>query len=292
MVDVGGYRLSATVTGDGEPPVVYLDGFSVADDDGPATVPASEDWLPVLAELRHGTMSVHYYRPGTGLSDPLPADQVGTMSTPAATAEELGVLLDGLGVPRPVVLVGHSLGGLIAQSYARRWPGEIGGLVLLDTSDWRLGILDSREEPPLRRPEGRGGRLFNFAASDPRWDPRPEPDCPTVVVTAAVGRWLDVPTERAPTAFTLPEADHLWQSWQRETAMRLDAPQVIAHTAGHNLHREAPALVAYVIDAVVEAARNGDRRPRLDPVELDNSGGRLVSWIPAPTEELKREEQP
>jgi pimeloyl-ACP methyl ester carboxylesterase len=34
----------------------------------------------------------------------------------------------------PVVLVGHSLGGVVALAYARRFPERVAGLVLLDSS--------------------------------------------------------------------------------------------------------------------------------------------------------------
>jgi pimeloyl-ACP methyl ester carboxylesterase len=53
--------------------------------------------------------------------------------------EELHHLLGGASVPPPYVLVGHSFGGLVARAYVHRYPGEIGGLVLLDPAypeDW------------------------------------------------------------------------------------------------------------------------------------------------------------
>ncbi|MCP3805059.1 alpha/beta hydrolase [Allokutzneria sp. A3M-2-11 16] len=40
--------------------------------------------------------------------------------------------LERRGGPGPYVLVGHSLGGLYARLYAKRFPSEVTGLVLLD----------------------------------------------------------------------------------------------------------------------------------------------------------------
>lgn len=47
-------------------------------------------------------------------------------------AEDLHALIEGLGLERPVVC-GHSLGGMVAQVYVRKYPEELSGLVLADT---------------------------------------------------------------------------------------------------------------------------------------------------------------
>jgi pimeloyl-ACP methyl ester carboxylesterase len=47
-------------------------------------------------------------------------------------AYELHALLAAARVKGPYVLVGHSIGGLIARVYAEQYPAEVAGLVLLD----------------------------------------------------------------------------------------------------------------------------------------------------------------
>ena len=47
-------------------------------------------------------------------------------------AEDLHALIEGLGIERPVVC-GHSLGGMVAQVYATKYPEGLSGLVLADT---------------------------------------------------------------------------------------------------------------------------------------------------------------
>ena len=47
---------------------------------------------------------------------------------------ELHTLLRNAGEQGPFLLVGHSLGGIHAPIYAARYPGEVAGLVLIDTA--------------------------------------------------------------------------------------------------------------------------------------------------------------
>ena len=59
-----------------------------------------------------------------------------TMSTRPRTLDDIAVeaftLLDCLNITEPVVVVGHSMGGLYAQKYALAFPKRVCGLVLLD----------------------------------------------------------------------------------------------------------------------------------------------------------------
>jgi pimeloyl-ACP methyl ester carboxylesterase len=70
-----------------------------------------------------------YDRAGQGWSDEAehPQDGVGA-------AKDLHRLLTVAGETGPFVLAGHSTGGTYAMSYASRYPGQIAGMVLLDSS--------------------------------------------------------------------------------------------------------------------------------------------------------------
>jgi pimeloyl-ACP methyl ester carboxylesterase len=81
-----------------------------------------------------------YDRAGLGKSDPSPAPR-----TIEQMADELHQVLLAARVPAPWVLVGHSLGGAIAEVFAHRYPREVAGLVLVDPEDGRLDdMLRSR----------------------------------------------------------------------------------------------------------------------------------------------------
>jgi pimeloyl-ACP methyl ester carboxylesterase len=86
-------------------------------------------WAWVQPELAASTRVCAYDRAGEGWSDlgPEPRDA-------AHVADELHVLLSRAGVGGPLVLVGHSFGGLYTRVYAGRYPDQVVGMVLVDAS--------------------------------------------------------------------------------------------------------------------------------------------------------------
>ena len=58
----------------------------------------------------------------------------------ATIVAELREELKNHGIKPPYVLVGHSLGGLYMQYFARNFPDEIEGLVLVDSTHWNQSM--------------------------------------------------------------------------------------------------------------------------------------------------------
>jgi len=117
LIDVGGYRLHLDVTGDGEGPLVVLEA---------ALGGSSLDWTG-LGEI-NGMRVCRYDRAGFGWSDRAPRDRM----APVAQVEALHTALERAGMPPPYVLVGHSLGGIYVQVFARMYPEDVAGMVLVD----------------------------------------------------------------------------------------------------------------------------------------------------------------
>ncbi|MFD6068294.1 alpha/beta fold hydrolase [Amycolatopsis lurida] len=72
----------------------------------------------------------------------------GVRFTAALALDDLAALLDHLDLDRPI-LIGHSLGGNLAQALVRRSPERAGGLVVVD-STWNAGPLSAVERLLLR----------------------------------------------------------------------------------------------------------------------------------------------
>ena len=83
-----------------------------------------------------------YDRAGQGWSDDVASPQDGV-----AAAEDLHALLAAAGEEGPYVLVGHSIGGPYAMTYAARYPDQVAGMVLLDSSSPRQ-LTDIPSYPP------------------------------------------------------------------------------------------------------------------------------------------------
>lgn len=119
LVDVGDHRLHINCTGRGSPTVILES----------ANGGMSAHWVRVQQQVAQTTRVCAYDRAGLGWSEsgqePRDAKQV---------SGELHALLEGADVPGPYVLVGHSYGGLYARMYAGRYPDEVAGLVLIDSS--------------------------------------------------------------------------------------------------------------------------------------------------------------
>jgi pimeloyl-ACP methyl ester carboxylesterase len=119
MVDVGGYSLHIHCVGQGSPTVVLDAGSGEM----------SAQWVWVQQEVFGTTRVCAYDRAGMGWSEmgPEPRDA-------KQISSELHTLLAKTGIDGPYVLVGHSFGGLYMQTYAARYPGEVVGMALVDSS--------------------------------------------------------------------------------------------------------------------------------------------------------------
>ena len=88
---------------------------------------SSADWDLVLDDLAKGGRACAYDRSGLGRPGPSSGKK-----DVVSIANELARVLDGLGETRPIILVGHSNGGLYAETFAALWPQRVAGLVYVN----------------------------------------------------------------------------------------------------------------------------------------------------------------
>jgi pimeloyl-ACP methyl ester carboxylesterase len=89
----------------------------------------SFDWGLVQPGVSRFARVCSYDRAGLAWSDPGP-----TPRSMRQEAYELHTLLKAANIEAPYVLVGHSLGGLIARVYAEQYRDEVAGMVLVDST--------------------------------------------------------------------------------------------------------------------------------------------------------------
>ena len=120
MIAVEGRRLHLRCLGHGEPTVVLEAGGG-----NPAMLA-----FPVQDRVARTTRVCSYDRAGLGWSDPAPDGR-----SFEDRARELRALLAAAGERGPYVLAGESFGGLVARTFARLYPDEVAGVVLVDAAE-------------------------------------------------------------------------------------------------------------------------------------------------------------
>ena len=140
LIDVGGHRLHLSCTGSGSPTVVLEPGAG-GDSSGLG-------WItPAVAR---DTRVCVYDRAGRGWSEPADTPQDATQ-----IATDLHTLLHRGHVPGPYVLAGHSFGGLYTLTFAARYPDEVAGMVLADSTAPAPAPVSAAK--PRATPPGDGG---------------------------------------------------------------------------------------------------------------------------------------
>ena len=132
LIDVGDHRLHLYCTGSGSPTVVMEAG-------GGAMASDLERIAPAVAG---DTRVCVYDRAGRGWSESAQTPPHGIQ-----IAADLHALLHRAQVPGPYVLAGHSFGGLYVQTFAARYPSEVAGMVLIDSTAPHAAVPDYAVRP-------------------------------------------------------------------------------------------------------------------------------------------------
>ena len=138
LIDVGGHRLHIYAAGEGSPAVVFESGGGSW----------SLDWHLVQSEAAKFTRACSYDRAGFGWSESGPKPR-----TSLQIATELHTLLERSEVEKPCILVGASFGGHTVRLFAKYYPDEVAGIILLDA---RHEAIDSKMPPAWKKMESAG----------------------------------------------------------------------------------------------------------------------------------------
>jgi pimeloyl-ACP methyl ester carboxylesterase len=243
--ELGGQTLEHVLAGDGEPLIVLVNGSG-----GPL-----ESWHKLFMTLAAESAVLAYHRPGVGRSSAPRRPQ-----TLAAMVEDLAALLDRLRPAARLILVGHSLGGLIVNLFARLHPQRVAGVVLLEASSADDVLQLPQHESWLQRALKRlAQRLFPLPAHHETNHLRasvlalekapPFPSVPLRVISGA---------RPAMAWATRTEALALRALHQRQLlALSPLASQQMATASGHFPQMSEPALVSRIILDLLTLCRSG-----------------------------------
>lgn len=238
-VAVDGRSVAYATGGTGDATVVFESGWA----DGMAV------WAAVGEDVAGFAKVFAYDRPGNGRSDLSDQPRDG-----AQIVEELRTTLDVTGHEPPYVLVGHSAGGFYMELFARTYPDEVAGLVLVDSSvvgqtEGCIAELGASECDPFSEdmldelPEPGRGEGIGFAVTEDQLRAAPPlGPMPAVVLAAEQSEGI-------------PAHDEWWVEFSRERATALEATFVVAEDASHFLQNDRPDLVLQAIEDVIESAQ-------------------------------------
>lgn len=232
-IRVGGREIYLECKGTGSPTVVLQSGFGNA---GDIWSFAQSSPPPVAAGLATTNRVCAYDRSGTirVLTDsgaispsPLPgrSDEAPMPRTGADIVVEVHGLLEQAQEKGPFVLVGHSLGGLFNLLYARTYPDQVRGLVMVDTTppalvsllplDIAATLRDQLLRPPAAIP-GYAPEAYDLDVLLAQIDAAPAMrSTPTILLAADKGQQVSDPAGAAMVAASekvLPEARARFQA--------------------------------------------------------------------------------
>lgn len=242
--------LEYVLSGEGAPTLVLLNGAGVT----------LEGWGRLYPDIEEIGRVFAWNRFGVGRSSKPVLPQTGTV-----IVDSLRELLGALGLAPPYLLVGHSLGGLHAQLFARRFPREVAGAVLVEPTH-------PRDRERLKGHEGRLAQVLSRVLSVPQKLLRANLDSEMDWIDSAAreveaaGPFPPVPLavvsggQEPPRWLMSPEALRAKRANQKAlAALSPRGRQVIARRSGHFPQLTQPQLVLDVLRDIAREAAGSDR---------------------------------
>lgn len=227
------------IRGQGQPIVVLASGYGMS----------RNTWQAVGDELAKDFTVFSFDRPGYG-------DQPDTdrPRDPCTIATDTREALRSAGLKPPYVLVGHSLGGLHQYVYARLYPQDVAGFVLLDPTHPRHWAMLQAERPLLatalqgmvkmQRSQALRNEFGQQTDCLKGLDQRQALHAPSRLLVSR--RYKDMEKDLAPTLQALQN------DWKTLTSVAAIDP---LWDSGHHIQTERP-------DAVAQAVREVAGHPR------------------------------
>ena len=223
LYDVDGETAHLQCQGEGSPTLILLGGKGFP----------TQTWAGLRADLGPEVRTCAWDYPGVGGSTGAP------MLTAAQAVSSLHGTLRAADVPRPVILVGHSVAGLTTRLYVGNHPADVAGVVLFDPTVASFA------------------RRFDEVEFRPEWD-----GTTSATQVERVTEWPDIPFEILLHDPAVYAAEKIWDAsvehqWGADeaafAALRPHGTVSVVGGSGHNIHLDAPAVAVAAVQRVIGA---------------------------------------
>ncbi len=119
FANIGGHKLHYLKQGEIGPTVVFETALDPT---------GHLQWHNLQNEISKFATTISYDRAGI-----LWSERGDNPKSGEKMAEELHLLLEKINAPKPYILVGHSLGGMLIRFYMDQYPKEVAGIILIDS---------------------------------------------------------------------------------------------------------------------------------------------------------------
>ena len=263
FINIGFQTMYVDCLGENKPTIIVDVGIAAS----------SASWYKIAKELSKNTRICLYDRAGYGWSDSGRGER-----TTATIVHELKLLVKRAEIPGPYIIVGHSFGGFTARYFAAKFPEDVAGLVLVDSSHpeqiYRLSALDNQGKKPLIT--GRDANApADFSEFERKWYFLNSSRKATFAQMAELkyfkqsayqvkhsGRLKDIPIAVLSRGIAqLPELNGVsleneWLDMQKDLLnLSKNSWHSIILNSGHNIYEEAPAKIIENILEVIEKSR-------------------------------------
>jgi len=246
LIDAGGHKLHVYATGNGGPAVVMENGSG----------DFSFIWGLVQPEVAKFTTAVSYDRAGYAWSEAGPYPR-----SSSQLAAELHTALQNAGVKGPYILVGQSYGGFLVRAFARFYPNEVAGMVLVEALNENARIIIG----------GKPMRIREWAKGLQAPPPQAMVKQPAVVTEQPPAK--EDSAVEAPLDKLSPSSQKMWLWAQARQSYRIasDSEMTWSPEDVQNMyvHKGEPAYMLGNIPLIVLTRGHGGYGGRADSTELE-----------------------
>ena len=250
--DMRGRRLRYVCRGEGTPTIIIEQGGGLSIEEG-FLQHLSFGWPKVFASLARRQRTLMHDRAGLGWSyEPRKPRSCSEL------VKDLRALLRHAEVAPPYLLVGHSIGGFNVRLFASRYPEEVAGVVLVDSSHPDQWTRFGRLVPRPTTGEATGLQRFR-QKPDPSWTPELIDYAASADEVRTAGKLGDTPLvvlSRSPHALPIPGVppdlatgiEQVWSELQHDLLnLSTRSTQFVATHAGHHIQLDEPYLVVRTV---------------------------------------------